>query len=423
MNKKFFYVLAFSPILGYLIFERTNLPPYYFIGFFCFALYILNLVKNSKKVIKIPKFYYLMFLLFIYYFIWDFNNGQVEFMGGILKDVFKWDFNPLYLLAFLALIEKTNFDEKFIEKIIKIFKITIILAAITSLIQLLFKPDFLVPGELSKQLFLTQGSNIYNARRPSLFGYLSDNDVAVSFIPILSIVLGYSIKENKKKHLILYMLLGGVVCILTNGRYVIIGYLIILSQLIWINKASSIKIVRYFSITLLLIGFFALFLSIIGKYQLSDFFATRLMSDSADTRILAYDLFLKFFGTNIFFGNGQSLSIEIYRELAGRSSQIHVGYFSHLISYGLIGSLILFTFWLLIFKQLLRNAKATNYYGSLFAFIIFLWANVAMVWYMLYVYGLIFAFIFDKYYRDQSLLNNQIQKKYNLGSNGKTEFT
>ncbi len=421
MNKKFFYILAFSPILGYLLFTLTHLPPYYFIGFFCFVFYIKFLIDNARKTIAFPNYYYLMILLFVYYFIWDFYNGNVEFYGGVPKDVFKWNFNPLYVLAFLVLIENTQFDKKFIEKVIKIFKVTIIIAAGVSLIQLLLNESFLVPIQLSERLSLSKDTfiSLYDARRPSIFGYLSDNDVGVSFIPILSIVLGYSMKENKTQHLILYMILGGIVCLLTNGRYVIIGYLIILMQVAFINRISLKKIFKYIFNIVLITIVAAVFLILIGNYSLNDFFVQRLQSESAGTRVLAFEMLIKFFPQNIIFGNGQSLSLEIFKELAGRSSQIHVGYFSHLVTYGLMGSLLLFTFWFFIFKKLWRNAQATNYYGSFFAFILFLWANVVMVWYMLYVYGMIFAFIFDKYYRDRSLLNNPIQENYNIGRNGK----
>ena len=55
-------------------------------------------------------------------------------------------------------------------------------------------------------------------------------------------------------------------------------------------------------------------------------------------------------------------------------------------------------------QVMLRQAKIykkKNYYGSLFAFITFLLGNVTLVNYLIYSYGLLFAFIFNKFINDK----------------------
>lgn len=85
------------------------------------------------------------------------------------------------------------------------------------------------------------------------------------------------------------------------------------------------------------------------------------------------------------------------------SSQIHVGYLSHLVSYGIIGSFLLFSFWFLLAKDLYRKAKLTKYYGPFFAFIIFLFTNLTLVDFNLFYPGIFIAFVFSEYYYKSNL--------------------
>jgi hypothetical protein len=84
------------------------------------------------------------------------------------------------------------------------------------------------------------------------------------------------------------------------------------------------------------------------------------------------------------------------------SSQIHVGYLAHLVAFGAIGSLFLFGFWFALTLNLRKTAMKTGYWGSFYAFLVFLWSNVTLVHYTIFFYGLIFALIFDKHYKDKN---------------------
>ena len=92
------------------------------------------------------------------------------------------------------------------------------------------------------------------------------------------------------------------------------------------------------------------------------------------------------------------------------SSQIHVGYFSHLVSYGLFGSIFLFTFWFGLVRDLYKKAKSSGFYGPLFAFLVFLWFNATAVDYYLRYPGLIIAIVFNQYYFTNYLLHKQLNK-------------
>ena len=68
-------------------------------------------------------------------------------------------------------------------------------------------------------------------------------------------------------------------------------------------------------------------------------------------------------------------------------------------------------------KSLLKTAKITNYWGSFFAFLIFLWAQATLVYHTIFFTGLIFALIFDKYYYDkyrEYIIVNHGSSKYSV---------
>jgi hypothetical protein len=131
------------------------------------------------------------------------------------------------------------------------------------------------------------------------------------------------------------------------------------------------------------------------------------------SRYLAYELFQKYFPQHPVFGTGVHLTDEIRRVAnEGGSSQIHVGYFSHMVSYGIVGSFLLFSFWLLLARDLFKKAKLTGFYGAFFAFLVFLWANAAMVDYNIFYPGVIIAIIYSEYHYNNFLFK-QIRPSLN----------
>ena len=139
-------------------------------------------------------------------------------------------------------------------------------------------------------------------------------------------------------------------------------------------------------------------------YNLVDFYDTRLFEEgdiTKSSRYFAFEIFTKHFPDNPWFGNGVHLTEEIAKEIKGRSSQIHIGYLSHLVSFGVVGSLLLFGFWFSALRTFYKRARITKFYGSFFAFLMLVWANVTLVSYEIFYVGIIFAIVFDKYYWDK----------------------
>jgi hypothetical protein len=141
-------------------------------------------------------------------------------------------------------------------------------------------------------------------------------------------------------------------------------------------------------------------LQVIG-YDVGRYVQERLLDDSGGSRILAFEIFGRFFPDNPFFGTGQHLTQEVLVALSGRSSQIHVGYLSHLYTYGIVGTLMAFIFWIMIAVHLWKIAKRTGFWGGYFGFMVFLWANVTMVFYWVFTFGLALCYLFASYYESK----------------------
>jgi len=311
------------------------------------------------------------------------------------------------MVLFITLKDNVYLNFKEINRLIKLFKYTIILSLIIILIQVydsrFFTNDFF--------LLINEHSNIYTARRVAIFSFADKDDIGLSFLPILSILISHTIKN--KKGFWFYIISGGIISILTNTRYIIIGYVIILFQIVNIYKLKISGFFRLIIITGVSIFIFYNIIISLG-YNLSDYYSQRLFKEESiegTTRYLAFETFNKFYKDNWLLGTGVHLTEDIEEYLAHRSSQIHVGYLSHLVSYGLIGSLLLFGFWIFLGIDLYKKARITNYYGSFYGYLIFIWANFTFVQYSLISYGLLLAFVFDKYYQDKYLLELKNQTK------------
>jgi len=396
VKRYYFLTLALFPLIQFVFIQylhRSFVLVYGTLGTLLYLAYLFSGVK-----FKYPKYILPLILLVIYYFIWDMVNGElIALRSGIISYLFSniW----LHTVFFLILVANTDFDDAFIKTILLIFKGTIIIAFVVSIIQL-FNPLFLIPLEYRiASLYLNQ----YEIRLPSMFGYLSPREVGTSFIPIISILIGYYIYRKSSLN-IAWLFMAGLVFFANKSRWIYLNFVVILFQFPVVYGIHLKKIYR-----VILIGSVFLIVLIFVMqstgFDFEVFIQERLLSESSSTRFLAFEMFREFFPQNPFFGTGIHVDENLARAIGGRSSQIHVGYLSHLYEYGIIGSMLLFSFWFMILKKFYLTASKKEYYGSLFAFIAFLVANLTLVDYSIYFYGLLFAFIFDKYIDDQPIEN------------------
>lgn len=405
VNYFFLFLMLFSPILSYLSFGLLGMESstYYFQIFLLFYGMVYCFFNWNK--LKIPREIYFLFAYTIYIFIWSFYNGVFE-EKGIANNAFLVNVSTFFAII---IIYNTIFSEKFIKRSLIIFKITVFAAAIVTIVQV-FNYSFLdanpyyMAGTGRMGDILT--GELYKDRRSSIFGFVNPNELGLSYLPLIGILIGFLLYKKEKS--LLFLLLGGITAFLNNGRYVMIAFIIITFQYYIIEKyklKASVKFAFLLAFVIIAISQTLLFF----HYNFGDWFAERLFHEESiqnTTRYGALANFLLFFPKAIFFGTGVHLTPE--QELAVHfigSSQFHVGYLQHLISYGLVGSFLLFGFWFMLAKKLYKTAKTTGYWGSFFAFLVFFWANATLVMYSIFFYGLLFAFIFDKYFQDKYIIS------------------
>jgi hypothetical protein len=257
--------------------------------------------------------------------------------------------------------------------------------------------------------------DLYANRRTSIFGFVDFNEIGLSFLPLLSVLIGYKLYTHQKDYFI-YMIMGSLISVLSNGRYIMIGFFVLSIQVLFAKKIKFTNILNY-SISLIIITIVIGQALRIFNYDFQKWFESRLFMEGAiteSTRYKAFLNFLVFFPKYMIWGTGVHLTEEI--RLASQaigSSQIHVGYLSHLVSYGLVGSIMLFGFWFYLIKDLYRSAKLTKYWGSFYAFLVYFWAQATLVSYSIFFTGLLFALIFNRFFQKrQENMQKNISFKY-----------
>jgi hypothetical protein len=392
--KVYFGLLFISPFLAFFIQKFLIWQPYYLLGTIAVILFIFLAVQKS---LRIPKYIYPLILFCIYYSTWDFFNGRYE-QFGIIKLIFKN--YSLHTIAILLIIENENINYKFIKVTIKIFKILAILSFIAIIYQFLFNSYFFAPIE--SQIL---SGDIDYFRNTSIWGWLSPWGVGLSFLPIMAIIINHDLLEKNLIKSFLWLGVAGIVAFLTNTRWIMINFLLLLFLPIVLMHGSKIKniIFSIVSSAIVLLILFELF-SFSGM-NIEKYYNDRIMNKSADTRVLAFKLFSDSFPQNPLFGTGVRVNKELKLALAERSSQIHVGYLSCLYEYGIIGSLILFAFWFLVARKFFRIAKISKQYGIFIGFLCLIFANLTFVTYSVFEVGIIFLFIFTRFYNIEYSLN------------------
>jgi len=320
-------------------------------------------------------------------------NGSIEKRG-----VFYFINNEHLQTIFMLIISyNVIITKKMKDYLTYMFLITVILTLFVSIVQF-FNPMFF-SFSANENIW-----DIYQIRRGSIFTIIAPLDLGLSFLPIIALLIAEYLAENKRGSIFL-MLIGGLVSVLSNTRWVMGGYILILTMVVFHYRSRFFGRARKLIVTMLSIACILFFITYLG-YDLGQFWNERLLSEGSltqTTRFFAITNFLRFFPEKPWFGTGVHLTEEIYAAShAFGSSQIHVGYLSHLVSFGIIGSIFLFGFWLWLAITLWKNAKKTDHWGSFYAFLIFLWGEATWVHFSLMHYGLIFAFIFDNYYISNS---------------------
>lgn len=395
----YFYTMLFWPLLSYLTLGVLGLRTIHFYYYFITIVLGVFFLFSYVKTIRIPLYAFFAFLFFLYVMV----RNIVFFEGDITSALISvTHLRNLSIFFLLLIIYYTDFRSSFINHSVAIIKITILVSFIISVLQV-FDTSILNAWALWRpegRGIIEEG--LYLFRRSSIFGFIDPNALGLSFIPLWSVLIGHLLK-NRSKYLVVFIIAGAIVALLSNTRYVMAGIAIIPLQLLIAHKFNINSIIRYVVVILMLLFVMWNILAFFG-FDTFLWYQERLFREGsieATTRYKAIDNFLFFFPQFPIFGNG-SISDEavIAASRAIGSSHIHVGYLSHLVAYGIVGCFFLFGFWFMLIIRLYRNAKKTDYWGSFFAYLFFLFSFATMSQPSIFYYGLIFALIFDKYYID-----------------------
>lgn len=403
LNKFFYYFLLailLTPIFAYFVLAHNQTSIYYY--------YKIIAVLSGVVFVFIykPKWqpYHFFILCFtIYLIIWSFFNGDFYEKGFMTY----YNLTNLGILFSTLILSNLSYSDLFIQRSIKIMKLFIILAFLATITQII-NPSFLDANYLWDPVSLgdIRLGDLYLDRRTSIFGYIEPNSYGLDFIPLLFLVIAFILFE-KRKFLFAYLLMGGMISLLSNTRYIMIAFIIGLIMIPIYRKITATGAIK--NIFLMVILSFSLFyiMSYFG-YDFSDWYETRLFPEGSiqeTTRYKAMENFALMFSGNEIFGIGSETNdylLTLSHQVG--SSRIHVGYFGYMIAWGIFGSFLLFGSWFLIIRRFYLNARNSGYWGSFFGFLSFLWANVTFPQFSIFYYGLLFTFIFDKYYYDKSLL-------------------
>jgi len=428
-NKIFIYSLALIPILGFISVTVLDAGIYniMILMILIFALVIYFIKIGNGKEILIPKYAWFILIFFFYVLFSDLFIVKKDVSG-----IYNWYryFKQSSLLTFfvLIIIENIHFKAKTINNIIMIGLFIIILATGVIIIQQTINARFFVyynPYSLiEKGLELSSDE----MRLPSIYSWSSGIDGNFHFVPYLSLVLAYFLRKKKNMSAYLIFFLGVVFSFICKARSAMIN-IAFLGGLFLVYKTISIK---HFIRSALIITISSLIIintlekldvpvKAIITNRIFEVDKGGLLYGSASTRILAFQVFGKLFSKHSFLGAGSFKygagstahhQYELEQALAGRSSQIHVGFLSLFYYWGIAGGIWFILFLLFLLKNMYKNAKLTNEWGAFFGFMVFVISNLSLVWFNLYNAGFVLCLIFDKYYIDRYNFQKMIESQY-----------
>ncbi len=402
-----------APFLGFITRVIFDFYFNYVMIMLCFiSIYFIVMNKIEFKIAS----YVLFFIIFVIY----------TFFSDIIIVGRKVDFKYFYSnfligsVLILLIIENTIISKKFFNLIFILNHVVLFIAFIVIIIQQFGDRLFFVNPEFHQ--ILTERS-YSNTRLPSIYSWIgSTSALGLCFFPILGLTISHHLK-NKYKGIFYLYLIGIIVAFISKSRFIMLNY-ILLFALIPIYRGINFKLVlRYLMIFIIFIlvsyhgsKFIGLDTDKIINERVLETNKGGILSGTASTRLLAFEIFNRLYFKTPIFGKGRFHSIgdegirdnELIRLLRRRSSHIHVGYLSLFYYYGLIGGIIYLLFLFFITKETYKGARLTNCWGPFFAILQFLITNLTGTVLNVFITGIIIALVYHKYYtQDISLASTQ----------------
>jgi hypothetical protein len=389
-------ILALYPLFGYLSLTFFSLEPYLFNTVLIFICIILFLSKNNIFIFSNYIAYKLLYLLMVASSMFVFHSNPNTVNSDLVRLL-----EILNAIILFILIENTSFSESFIKLIKTLLLFMVFFAAFTSIVQY-YNPSFF--SYTSKYTGSLVGDLGYERRIMSIFTWgdvMNTQYLAIGFACIYGILI-YEFRDNKYLSLTLPILVG-VVMFLSGYRVAMLTFVII-SLTLFINRISFKMIISIFFI---IISFYTLLDFL--EYDISFFVEARLKSESALTRIKAFDAFFNAFPENPFFGTGGERTQALF-EGFGHVARMHNVHLNIAYYYGIFALLFHTVFFLLILNKTYKTGIRYNYWPPFAGLIAYFAASFTTPQAIFYIPGLIFIFVFNKYYQDKHNYNDAINK-------------
>ena len=297
-------------------------------------------------------------------------------------------------------------DRKQYRFIVNYSSYILIIAIIVILYQQLIDPYFFVNTYNIENLIDTTTSE---TRLLSIYSWIGSIAVGFGFVPILILVTEDFGKRNK--NIIFWIIIGLIFAFLTKARWIMLNSLLVFVIVYKNYRNNVLKVIQYALLFPIIGVTFFFVLNFIGidaggivKDRIFESDKKSISQTSAGTRLLAFEAFNQLFWDNPILGVGEIKSVtgrqdyKLRRILAGRSSQIHVGYLALLYKYGVVGGVFFLSFLFLLLRKLYRSAKRTKIWAPFLGILGFALANLTLVYFSIYQMGLILVLVAEQYY-------------------------
>ncbi|HOZ68299.1 MAG TPA: O-antigen ligase family protein [Chitinophagaceae bacterium] len=397
MNRQIQNILSlmypFFPFLAWIAHFAGDKPVTFYFNILALPLAIYFLVSSKRKL---PA-YLICFMLFVFYHL------ASSFINHTIPDnqnpafFILYDYN-VFAFAMFVVIENTDFDVAFIEKMNRNIFYIIVISLLVSILQMQNPNFFFNPRVLMDN---PEEFGEVEIRNASIYSWYTANSGGITFPILISFALNYF--EAQKSRFMFIVLAGILVSFLTKARYVMISAILVFSQL-FISKGKSFT--KLISLAFIFAAGIALFVFIADQvgYDLQKVISSRILEEDSDmesakARVVSYEVFMKVFPQHPWLGVGPATGKDVVELLGGGIPLIHVGYLSYLYFYGLVGCLFLFLSLFFLLRDGWRVGKKWGFWGSFYGLITFCVANATFVYFNFAEMGIVLCVIYQRFYK------------------------
>jgi len=402
-------VLILAPILAFVTYAGAGMDFQTVVQLFSYlGVGLVLFIRKKEQRVNFPTYllFYLLFIIYVFYS--DLYRLDREFkVIYLFKNYFIGGFNLMFI------IENISIPKKQFYFILKWSKILLIIAVIVILYQQLIDPNFFLRDDLVNPEF-AQSDN--DNRLPSIYSWIGNMAAGFTFVPLYIFIVEY--EDRSRKKILLWLIAGVLFVLLTKARWTMLNGLLVFAVLFIKHQDTTKRFLKYLVILPVVLVGTSFALTSVG-IDVNGIVAERILESdkkdinekSASSRLLAFTIFNKFFKENPVFGTGNikygmggtgQQTYKMRRALAGKSSQIHVGYLSLLYLYGIVGGFFFLAFLFLIMRKFYRDAKITGMWAPFLGYLGFVLANGTLVTFDTFQIGLLLMIVVNKYFVEHS---------------------